>query len=208
MGDCATPALVTRPNEHDPVSPLFSKEGIASGEPPYGFEEEGLGSQGLSDVRKQRHLSFVEPDKEDLPSTRRKPPRRIPPLTFPPSRKAFQPELDSSGYMRVRIRKTRPTLGMAIEGGKHTKQEIPRIITLHVSRPLHPPPPRTSSTPLTRPSSEQEDGAAIETPGIRIGQTIVEVDGHTTKGPVPFVAFPFLPGSRSVGALASSGCDS
>jgi hypothetical protein len=42
------------------------------------------------------------------------------------------------GPQNVRIKKTRPTLGVAIEGGANTRRRLPRIITIHVSATTEP----------------------------------------------------------------------
>jgi len=40
---------------------------------------------------------------------------------------------DQLGNLRITVRKTRPLLGIAIEGGANTKHPLPRIINIHVS---------------------------------------------------------------------------
>jgi len=40
---------------------------------------------------------------------------------------------DSDGHLLINILKTKPTLGLAIEGGANTKHPLPRIINIHVS---------------------------------------------------------------------------
>lgn len=41
--------------------------------------------------------------------------------------------LDLQGNLRVTVRKSKPILGIAIEGGANTKHPLPRIINIHVS---------------------------------------------------------------------------
>lgn len=40
---------------------------------------------------------------------------------------------DSEGNLRVTVKKTKPILGIAIEGGANTKHPLPRIININVS---------------------------------------------------------------------------
>jgi hypothetical protein len=40
---------------------------------------------------------------------------------------------DSDGHLLVMIPKSKPILGIAIEGGANTKHPLPRIINIHVS---------------------------------------------------------------------------
>ena len=40
---------------------------------------------------------------------------------------------ESNGDVRISIPKTKPFLGIAIEGGANTKHPLPRIINIHVS---------------------------------------------------------------------------
>ncbi|XP_071446250.1 whirlin [Hetaerina americana] len=65
---------------------------------------------------------------------------------------------DQQGNLRITVRKTRPMLGIAIEGGANTKHPLPRIINIH------------------------EDGAAFEAGGLEVGQLILEVDGQKVEG--------------------------
>lgn len=41
--------------------------------------------------------------------------------------------VDPEGNLRVTVRKTKPILGIAIEGGANTKHPLPRIININVS---------------------------------------------------------------------------
>ena len=40
---------------------------------------------------------------------------------------------DAEGNLRVTVRKSKPILGIAIEGGANTKHPLPRIININVS---------------------------------------------------------------------------
>lgn len=40
---------------------------------------------------------------------------------------------DENGNLSITVRKTKPILGIAIEGGANTKHPLPRIINIHVS---------------------------------------------------------------------------
>lgn len=40
---------------------------------------------------------------------------------------------DQQGNLRITVKKTKPILGIAIEGGANTKHPLPRIINIHVS---------------------------------------------------------------------------
>lgn len=40
---------------------------------------------------------------------------------------------DHNGNLRITVRKSKPILGIAIEGGANTKHPLPRIINIHVS---------------------------------------------------------------------------
>lgn len=40
---------------------------------------------------------------------------------------------DEKGNLFISVRKTKPILGIAIEGGANTKHPLPRIINIHVS---------------------------------------------------------------------------
>lgn len=56
------------------------------------------------------------------------------------------------------VKKTRPNLGIAIEGGADTKQKLPRVINIAAH------------------------GAAFEAGGLRVGQLILAVDGQKLDG--------------------------
>ncbi|XP_055314256.1 whirlin [Sitodiplosis mosellana] len=65
---------------------------------------------------------------------------------------------DHRGNLHITVKKTKPILGIAIEGGANTKHPLPRIINIH------------------------EHGAAYETGGLEVGQLILEVDGNKVEG--------------------------
>uniref|UniRef100_A0A8D8M326 Whirlin n=1 Tax=Cacopsylla melanoneura TaxID=428564 RepID=A0A8D8M326_9HEMI len=62
------------------------------------------------------------------------------------------------GQLRITVKKSRPLLGMAIEGGANTKHPLPRIINIH------------------------EKGAAFLAGGLEVGQLILEVNGVKLEG--------------------------
>ncbi|XP_069160969.1 whirlin isoform X2 [Procambarus clarkii] len=82
--------------------------------------------------------------------------------THPPykcgSRRTSLVVSDSLGRFRVVVKKTRPNLGIAIEGGADTKQKLPRVINIAAN------------------------GAAFEAGGLRVGQVILAVDGQKLDG--------------------------
>ncbi|XP_077550516.1 whirlin-like [Haemaphysalis longicornis] len=61
------------------------------------------------------------------------------------------------GRIRVTVRRTKPVLGIAIEGGNNTSQQLPRIISIH------------------------DSGAASEAGGLQTGHVILEVQGVSTR---------------------------
>ncbi|XP_012159965.2 whirlin isoform X2 [Ceratitis capitata] len=65
---------------------------------------------------------------------------------------------DHRGNLHITVKKTKPILGIAIEGGANTKHPLPRIINIH------------------------ENGAAYEAGGLEVGQLILEVDGTKVEG--------------------------
>uniref|UniRef100_A0A1I8QAK5 PDZ domain-containing protein n=1 Tax=Stomoxys calcitrans TaxID=35570 RepID=A0A1I8QAK5_STOCA len=65
---------------------------------------------------------------------------------------------DHRGNLHITVKKTKPILGIAIEGGANTKHPLPRIINIH------------------------ENGAAFEAGGLEVGQLILEVDGNKVEG--------------------------
>ncbi|XP_055691368.1 whirlin [Lutzomyia longipalpis] len=65
---------------------------------------------------------------------------------------------DQRGNLHITVKKSKPILGIAIEGGANTKHPLPRIINIH------------------------EHGAAYEAGGLEVGQLILEVDGHKVEG--------------------------
>ncbi|XP_076254993.1 whirlin protein dyschronic isoform X3 [Rhynchophorus ferrugineus] len=65
---------------------------------------------------------------------------------------------DEEGNLRVTVKKTKPILGIAIEGGANTKHPLPRIININ------------------------ENGAAYSCGGLEVGQLILQVDGTRVEG--------------------------
>ncbi|XP_050309092.1 whirlin isoform X2 [Anthonomus grandis grandis] len=65
---------------------------------------------------------------------------------------------DEEGNLRVTVKKTKPILGIAIEGGANTKHPLPRIININ------------------------ENGAAYCCGGLEVGQLILSVDGTRVEG--------------------------
>ncbi|XP_014253334.1 whirlin isoform X8 [Cimex lectularius] len=65
---------------------------------------------------------------------------------------------DEAGNLRIIVKKTKPLLGIAIEGGANTRHPLPRIININ------------------------ENGAAYDAGGLQVGQLILEVDGHKVEG--------------------------
>ncbi|CAG9566692.1 unnamed protein product [Danaus chrysippus] len=65
---------------------------------------------------------------------------------------------DHHGNLHITVKKTKPILGIAIEGGANTKHPLPRIINIH------------------------EHGSAYEAGGLEVGQLILAVDGHRVEG--------------------------
>ncbi|KAF5294051.1 hypothetical protein FQA39_LY13525 [Lamprigera yunnana] len=65
---------------------------------------------------------------------------------------------DETGNLRITVRKTKPILGIAIEGGANTKHPLPRIININ------------------------ENGAAYSAGGLEVGQLILQVDGTRVEG--------------------------
>ncbi|KAJ8918446.1 hypothetical protein NQ315_008143, partial [Exocentrus adspersus] len=65
---------------------------------------------------------------------------------------------DEEGNLRITVKKTKPILGIAIEGGANTKHPLPRIININ------------------------ENGAAFYAGGLEVGQLILQVDGTRVEG--------------------------
>ncbi|KAK4878935.1 hypothetical protein RN001_007081 [Aquatica leii] len=66
--------------------------------------------------------------------------------------------VDEAGNLRIIVKKTKPILGIAIEGGANTKHPLPRIININ------------------------ENGAAYSAGGLEVGQLILQVDGTRVEG--------------------------
>lgn len=65
---------------------------------------------------------------------------------------------DEEGNLMIKVKKTKPILGIAIEGGANTKHPLPRIININ------------------------ENGAAYNAGGLEVGQLILQVDGTRVDG--------------------------
>ncbi|XP_075435535.1 whirlin [Ascaphus truei] len=76
----------------------------------------------------------------------------------PGTRPAQPPGLLGPTVARVRLMKSAPTLGIAIEGGANTRQPMPRIVTI------------------------QRGGSAHNCSKLRVGQVILEVNGESLQG--------------------------
>lgn len=53
--------------------------------------------------------------------------------TVEPGRDPAKVVQDEEGNLRITVKKTKPILGIAIEGGANTKHPLPRIININVS---------------------------------------------------------------------------
>ncbi|XP_022235848.1 uncharacterized protein LOC111083551, partial [Limulus polyphemus] len=107
-------------------------------------------------VRVRRHRSLPDPH-AILPRKHQQlgpplNPHRSASMRLPGHRATPEP----NGRLRIIIKKTRPLLGIAIEGGVNTGQPLPRIISIHAS------------------------GAAFEAGGLKVGHIILEVNGFKT----------------------------
>ncbi|XP_049822236.1 whirlin [Aethina tumida] len=90
----------------------------------------------------RRHQSMSRIGRDGIPET-------------PESPRVVQ---DEEGNLRVTVKKTKPILGIAIEGGANTKHPLPRIININ------------------------ENGAAYSAGGLEVGQLILQVDGTRVEG--------------------------
>lgn len=80
---------------------------------------------------------------------------------------------DDNGNLFITVRKTKPILGIAMEGGANTKHPLPRIINIHVSLTWA----GWSDKAICNVNLfTQEQGAAYEAGGLEVGQLILEVD--------------------------------
>ncbi|XP_055856856.1 whirlin isoform X4 [Episyrphus balteatus] len=112
----------------------------------FDMKEEGgtlLGEKGV-----RRHQSMQRLSAEQNGSTTTDQPREHNPNVVP----------DHRGNLHITVKKTKPILGIAIEGGANTKHPLPRIINIH------------------------EHGAAFDAGGLEVGQLILEVDGNKVEG--------------------------
>lgn len=92
---------------------------------------------------------------------------------------------DHRGNLHVTVKKTKPILGIAIEGGANTKHPLPRIINIHVSSKRNESflmIYRKLIGQITKQTKKQENGAAFEAGGLEVGQLILEVDGNKVEG--------------------------
>ncbi|XP_055908097.1 whirlin isoform X4 [Eupeodes corollae] len=111
----------------------------------FDMKEEGGALLGEKGVR--RHQSMQRLSTEQNGSTTDQP-REHNPNVVP----------DHRGNLHITVKKTKPILGIAIEGGANTKHPLPRIINIH------------------------EHGAAFDAGGLEVGQLILEVDGNKVEG--------------------------
>ena len=89
---------------------------------------------------------------------------------------------DHNGNLRITVKKTKPILGIAIEGGANTKHPLPRIINIHVSVWLLNMQFFFFLHNKMFNSSLKEHGAAYDAGGLEVGQLILEVDGNKVEG--------------------------
>lgn len=83
---------------------------------------------------------------------------------------------DEEGNLRVTVKKNKPILGIAIEGGANTKHPLPRIININVSDNVF-------LLDLCRMRIIlKENGAAYCCGGLEVGQLILSVDGTKVEG--------------------------
>lgn len=78
------------------------------------LEGEGAGGPGMRRHQSMQRLARDSPSTQD---------RETSPNVVP----------DLQGNLRVTVKKSKPILGIAIEGGANTKHPLPRIINIHVS---------------------------------------------------------------------------
>jgi len=72
--------------------------------------------------------------------------------------KANLSDLPNGDVEVITVYKTKPTLGIAIEGGANTKQPLPRVISI------------------------TEGGSASDSGSMKVGQIILEVNGKSFRG--------------------------
>lgn len=87
---------------------------------------------------------------------------------------------DENGNLFITVRKSKPILGIAIEGGANTKHPLPRIINIHVRLAEHLLNVFVHSL-FSRILLKQEHGAAYEAGGLEVGQLILEVDSNKVE---------------------------
>ncbi|XP_021709909.1 whirlin isoform X2 [Aedes aegypti] len=112
----------------------------------FDMKDEG-GSLLGSDAGVRRHQSMqrlpMDQNGSSLEQSQDQPPHIVP---------------DHRGNLHITVKKSKPILGIAIEGGANTKHPLPRIINIH------------------------EHGAAYDAGGLEVGQLILEVDGNKVDG--------------------------
>nr|XP_049464164.1 uncharacterized protein LOC120955730 isoform X6 [Anopheles coluzzii] len=112
-------------------------------------DEDGAGAGTLlgTDPGVRRHQSMqrlpLDQNGSSLEQNQDQPPHIVP---------------DHRGNLHITVKKSKPILGIAIEGGANTKHPLPRIINIH------------------------EHGAAYDAGGLEVGQLILEVDGNKVEG--------------------------
>lgn len=100
----------------------------------------------------QRAVGQKKKTSETLAELRKQSPGKSTPMA-----NSFHNQSDEDSHVVV-IYKTKPTLGIAIEGGANTRQPLPRVISI------------------------QPGGSAHESGGLKVGHVILEVNGRSLLG--------------------------
>lgn len=82
-------------------------------------EAASAGGSGIGALRRHHNSQRIGRCPGDPPERREEDAARVVP--------------DAQGNLRITIKKTKPHLGIVIEGGSDTKHSLPRIIHVHVS---------------------------------------------------------------------------
>ncbi|XP_033238197.1 whirlin isoform X8 [Drosophila pseudoobscura] len=130
----------------DPARDLPEQELATKLSRSFDMKEEGgtlLGDKGVRRHQSMQRLSAEQNGGSTTEQTHEHNPNVVP---------------DHRGNLHITVKKTKPILGIAIEGGANTKHPLPRIINIH------------------------ENGAAFEAGGLEVGQLILEVDGTKVEG--------------------------
>nr|XP_043067065.1 whirlin isoform X11 [Drosophila bipectinata] len=130
----------------DPTRDLPEQELATKLSRSFDMKEEGgtlLGDKGVRRHQSMQRLSAEQNGGSTTEQTHEHNPNVVP---------------DHRGNLHITVKKTKPILGIAIEGGANTKHPLPRIINIH------------------------ENGAAFEAGGLEVGQLILEVDGTKVEG--------------------------